>query len=177
MMKSFKYFLFSTFLLLTTFGYTQKREGSLTPEMIETATKRKEVVGSYSSYVTKDGTILKIGDKITLGVPSSNKSFAFVFTGINPTNASITASGFEFEITKIVCDGHQNFGFFVDIITKGFMRIRYEEAVALGEVISNVMSSDDALAELKRQKDKLDLEIISQAEYDSIKSDLIKYIK
>ena len=39
------------------------------------------------------------------------------------------------------------------------------------------MTSDKALAELKRQKDKLDLEIISQAEYDSIKAVLIKYIK
>ena len=57
------------------------------------------------------------------------------------------------------------------------MRIRYEQAVAVGEVITNVMSSDDALAELKKQKDKLDLEIISQAEYDSIKAVLIKYIK
>jgi len=39
------------------------------------------------------------------------------------------------------------------------------------------MTSDDALSELKRQKDKLNLEIISQAEYDSIKAVLIKYIK
>ena len=42
---------------------------------------------------------------------------------------------------------------------------------------SNTMTSDKALAELKRQKDKLDLEIISEAEYDSIKAVLIKYIK
>ena len=42
---------------------------------------------------------------------------------------------------------------------------------------SMIMTSDKALAELKRQKDKLDLEIISEAEYDSIKAVLIKYIK
>ena len=42
---------------------------------------------------------------------------------------------------------------------------------------SMTMTSDKALAELKRQKDKLDLEIISQAEYDSVKAVLIKYIK
>jgi len=48
---------------------------------------------------------------------------------------------------------------------------------AFGETDPNAMTSDDALAELKRQKDKLDLEIISQAEYDSIKAVLIKYIK
>ena len=48
---------------------------------------------------------------------------------------------------------------------------------AFGETDPNAMTSDDALAELKRQKDKLDLEIISQAEYDSVKAVLIKYIK
>ncbi len=48
---------------------------------------------------------------------------------------------------------------------------------AFGETDPNAMTSDDALVELKRQKDKLDLEIISQAEYDSIKAVLIKYIK
>ena len=48
---------------------------------------------------------------------------------------------------------------------------------AFGETDPEAMTSDDALAELKRQKDKLDLEIISQAEYDSIKAVLIKYIK
>jgi len=48
---------------------------------------------------------------------------------------------------------------------------------AFGETDPDVMTSNDALGELKRQKDKLDLEIISQAEYDSIKAVLIKYIK
>jgi len=175
-MKNFKHFLFPFFLLLVSWGYSQKK-GQLTQEMLETATKRKEVVGSYSSYVTKDGTILKIGDQITLGVPSSNKSFAFVVRGLNAVNAPIGISGLSWEIVRITCNGHQNYGFFVDIGTKGLLGIRYEQALAAGEVISNVMSSDDALAELKRQKDKLDLEIISQAKYDSIKAVLIKYIK
>jgi len=42
---------------------------------------------------------------------------------------------------------------------------------------SMIMTSDKALSELKKQKDMLNLEIISQAEYDSIKAVLIKYIK
>lgn len=39
------------------------------------------------------------------------------------------------------------------------------------------MTSDEALAELKKAKDKLDLGLISQEQYDQIKADLTKYIK
>lgn len=42
---------------------------------------------------------------------------------------------------------------------------------------SYVMSSDEALAELKRQKDKLDLGIITQTQFDSSKIELTKFIK
>jgi hypothetical protein len=40
-----------------------------------------------------------------------------------------------------------------------------------------VISSDEALTELKRQKDKLDLGLISQAQFDSVKIELTKFIK
>jgi hypothetical protein len=39
------------------------------------------------------------------------------------------------------------------------------------------MTSDDALAELKKAKDKLDLGLITQEKYDEIKAELVKYIK
>jgi len=39
------------------------------------------------------------------------------------------------------------------------------------------MTSDQAMKELKTAKDKLDLGLITQAEYDRIKAELIKYIK
>jgi|GEM_PF-4953198 len=38
-------------------------------------------------------------------------------------------------------------------------------------------SSDEAIAQLKRAKEKLELELITQEEYDKIKEDLRKYIK
>lgn len=37
-------------------------------------------------------------------------------------------------------------------------------------------SSEDALSELKKWKDKLDLELITQEEYDKKKNELRKYI-
>jgi hypothetical protein len=39
------------------------------------------------------------------------------------------------------------------------------------------MTSDEALTELKRDKDKLDLGLITQEKYDSLKTELSKYIK
>lgn len=39
------------------------------------------------------------------------------------------------------------------------------------------MSSDDALKELKKEKDKLDLGLITEEEFNKRKEELIKYIK
>jgi len=52
-------------------------------------------------------------------------------------------------------------------------------ALQYGEVINPkaAMTSDQALAELKKAKDKLDLGLLTQLQYDSIKSILVKLIK
>ena len=57
--------------------------------------------------------------------------------------------------------------------------IDVSKALNLGEIINPVaaMTSDQALDALKKAKDKLDLGLISQQEYDSIKSELSKLIK
>jgi hypothetical protein len=39
------------------------------------------------------------------------------------------------------------------------------------------MSSDDALSQLKRAKDKLDLGLITQEEFSKLKTELSKYIQ
>lgn len=57
--------------------------------------------------------------------------------------------------------------------------LNVEAALQYGEIVNPnaLMTSDEALSELQRAKTKLDLGVISQEEYDSIKKDLIKYIK
>ena len=53
-----------------------------------------------------------------------------------------------------------------------------EDAISVNEIISKgYFSSDEALKELKRAKDKLDLGLIKPEQYDSIKSKLLKFIK
>ena len=39
------------------------------------------------------------------------------------------------------------------------------------------LSSDEAISLLKKFKEKLDLQLISQEEYDKKKAELLKYIK
>jgi hypothetical protein len=55
--------------------------------------------------------------------------------------------------------------------------LKFESAIENGEIKSKKMSSDDALTELKRYKDKLDLGLITQKEYDEKKTELSKLIK
>jgi len=140
--------------------------------------------GDYESYLSKDGAVYKIGDRVKIGTPSTNKSFAFIIDedGTGRYQLNISASGKETAIKKIYVDGNKRTGYSVTLRTKGstFMSnymIDIENAIAAGEIKSFGMSSDEALNNLKRAKDKLDLGLISQEEYDSTKIVLKKYIK
>lgn len=142
--------------------------------------------GEYTSYVGSDGGVYNIGDRIKIGVPSSNKTFAFISQGdgllmpIEPLLAS--ASGTETEIKKIFVTGNKRTGFSVTMRTKGVTgllnyTVQFENALSTGEIKGSGMTSDEALEALKKAKDKLDLGIITQEEYDKIKADLTPFIK
>ncbi len=142
--------------------------------------------GEFTSYVASDGAIYKIGDRIKIGVPSSNKSFAFISEGdgiILPiTNLTSTSSGNETEIKKIFVVGNKRAGYSVVFRSKGITglsnySISFENALSTGEVKGYGKTSDDALSELKKAKDKLDLGLITKEEFDKLKSELSKYIK
>jgi hypothetical protein len=49
--------------------------------------------------------------------------------------------------------------------------------MSTGEIKGTGLTSDDALAELKKAKDKLDLGLITQEQYDLKKSELTPFIK
>lgn len=142
--------------------------------------------GEFTSYVASDNAVYKIGDRIKIGVPSSNKTFAFITEGdgmlIPVTNLSVAASGQETEIKKMWVFGNKRAGYAVYFRTKGISgvsnyTVNFENALSTGEVKGFGMTSDEALAELKKAKDKLDLGLITQEDYDKIKADLVKYIK
>jgi hypothetical protein len=142
--------------------------------------------GEFTSYIGSDGAVYKIGDRVKIGLPSSNKTFAFITQGdgflLPITNLLASSSGTETEIKKIFVTGNKRAGYSVSLRTKGISglsnyTIQFENALSTGEVKGFGLSSDDALTELKRNKDKLDLGLITQVEYDKLKSELTKYIK
>jgi hypothetical protein len=142
--------------------------------------------GEFTSYLGSDGAVYKIGDRIKIGVPSSNKTFAFITEGdgfiIPITNLYASSSGTETEIKKIFVMGNKRAGYSVSFRTKGLTglsnyTIQFENALSTGEVKGFGFSSDDALAQLKKGKDKLDLGLITQEEFDKLKAELTKYIK
>lgn len=63
----------------------------------------------------------------------------------------------------------------------GLICTNFEEAIATREVVIKAnpeeVASDAALQELKKWKEKLDLQIITQEEYDAKKNELMKVIK
>jgi len=142
--------------------------------------------GEYTSYVGSDGGVYKIGDRIKIGVPSSNKTFAFITEGdgflLPITPLTVSSSGQETEIKKIIVYGGKRTGYAVSFRTKGVTglsnySIDFENALSTGEVKGFGKTSDEALAELKKAKDKLDLGLITQEEFDKIKAELSVYIK
>ena len=140
--------------------------------------------GEYTTYTSKDSIVYKVGDKIKIGAPSTgDKMFAYVTTGDGiwtpVLRVQAGAAGQESEIKKIIVDGNKRTGYFVFIKAKaaiGLYTIQIENAIANKEVVTSLMTSDEALAQLKKAKDKLDLGLITKKEYEELKGRLAKFI-
>jgi hypothetical protein len=82
-------------ILTVTFSFAQEIKHS------DLATASR---GEFTSYIASDGAVYKIGDRIKIGVPSSNKTFAFITEGggllLPITNLTAASSGQETEIKK-----------------------------------------------------------------------------
>lgn len=152
-------------------NYTDLKRGEKKPKM---------PMSGWKSYVSKDGITYKAGDFIKIGFPSSNNEFKFI---TSPGGGSIAKglSGREVEILYFMAPGLKNEGYQPVAVCKGALLSKYnieiENAIQTGEIKSFGMTSDEALTELKKAKDKLDLGIITQAKYDSLKIEYTKFIK
>jgi hypothetical protein len=140
----------------------------------------KRVKGQIDTYVSKNGEEFSVGDTLKLGTAFRNEQFDFIHQ-----NAAVafyplpnTASGSYVIIKKITIRSKTT----VISTTKpqGFVYaltiVNLEGALENGEVKSNILTADEALEELKKWKSKLDLELITQEEYEAKKKELAKYI-
>ncbi len=108
--------------------------------------------------------------------------------GTPPVRASTAIKGNTYVISKIKCSRFQGqVGFAIELTnSESTAALKSMKTIVAGnlslengEVVNPnaPMTSEEALAELKRAKDKLDLGLITQAEFDEIKSKLAPLIK
>lgn len=143
--------------------------------------------GTFESYTAKDGSVYTVGDTLLINSPSGvNGQFVNIesmdilgrrfLVGTNSANTTAV-------LKKIRVGGSKRAGWKAAFQTQGFSSIDnyfffIEDAVATGEIaMKGVISSDQAIAELKKAKEKLDLGLISEEEYNVLKAEFAKFIK
>ena len=95
--------------------------------------------GPFKSYISKDGTVYKVGDTLKIGFPSSNKTFAFLSQGdgvlIAPEQLKASFSGSNSVIKNIIIGGTKRSGFYAMVRGKSMSgittyTIQLENAIA-----------------------------------------------
>jgi hypothetical protein len=175
-------YLFTSILLISFCSILNAQV--ITFQEVSEATKR--IKGKFTEYHCENGEIFKIGDMITLGMPL-NGSNAFVkvveSNGFStPTFPTTQSSGFKSEIKKLVVGGSKRNGYEVIAVGKTSIGltsyyISIEAAMNNGEIETSIMTRAQAIAKLKESKDLLDLDMITQKEYDVLKEKLTPIIR
>lgn len=157
---------------------------TITYDEVSSAAKKPKV--DFTEYHASNGQVFKIGDKIRIGDPSKfNDKFqwititdGFSYAELAPNNTK----GWESEIKKFKMGGSKRMGFQVLAVGKtengfGVYWIGIEKALEDGEIVSSIMTRSEAIAKLKEAKDLLDLEMMTQEEYDKLKKELEPIIR
>jgi hypothetical protein len=136
--------------------------------------------GLYDSYITKSGDQINVGDTLILGKPSGIQRFMYIQQGGEYCAPWI--SGRKVAITQIRSYGNPKRGYTLFIQFKGFglipVSMLYDNAIESGEVFNPKadMTREQAISKLKEAKDLLDLNIVNQSYYDSLKNILTPII-
>jgi hypothetical protein len=175
--------LLLTFVLA--FFYHSGKAQVLKFEDVDGADKRPKA--DFTEYHASNGQVFRVGDLIVFGEPSAhNGLFEYIWwTDGFAVAEKATASdrGWESEIIKFKIQGGKRRGFDVVAVGKdevGFAQnywIYIEKALSVGEIVSTVMTRSEAIAKLKEAKDLLDLEMMTQEEYDKIRKELEPIIR
>lgn len=167
--------LLLSFLVLTLNGQDEWDHA-----MVSEATRNYK---NILKYTASDGSVWAVGDTVVFGNASGNGVFNHVSMGDGWVSVVQQApaqwGGKQAEIKKIQVSGTRRTGRSLWLTCKGPMQpfhVNLEKAIETGEVETEGYTSDKALEELKKAKDKLDLGLISQEEFEKLRSELAKYI-
>lgn len=141
----------------------------------------KKVKGLVTEYISQSGEIFKTNDIITLGFPFRNEQYDYIQQNAGLTRYPLTAisSGSKVRIKKMKATG-RTLNLYTtkpDGMVYGLIIINLDGALNAKEIESKMLSSDEALAKLRRAKLELELKIITQEEYEAVKAELVRYIK
>ena len=172
-------------ILFLLFAFTYSNAQLVNYENIKGATKKPKA--NFTEYQSKNGEVFKVGDYITFGYPLKGNGEDYLhiistdgFSSVHPV--SITSKGFESEIKKFKVGGTKRQGYEVIAVGKteyGMTNywITIEDAIENGEIETSMLTRAQAIEKLKESKDLLDLEMMTQEEYDKIKLELTPIIK
>jgi hypothetical protein len=145
----------------------------------EVITKQKK--GVIDKYTLESGEIFSTGDTITLGNAFRNSTYeyivqyaviaAFPLTNV-ASNGKVIIKKMYIQAKTVIVRTTAPQG-----LVYGLSIVNFESAVANGEIKSKIFTSDQALAELKKWKDKFDLGLISEDLYQQKKAELSKIIR
>ena len=168
--------------LLLTFSITAQ---SYSYEELKKVEKLKEIPKEFTEYTAGNGQVFKVGDMIVWDNPMNENNVYKHIYGLDAFGSSsafgIRNKGFESEIIKFRKGGTKRMGFEIFAVCKtptGLDRayISIEKALNEGEIVSNIMTREQAIAKLKESKELLDLDLMTQEEYDKIRAELTPII-
>lgn len=134
---------------------------------------------SLSGYKCASGDMLRVGDTLLLGLPSSDLGFTYITQNSERVAHRLANTHVVIADFKII---HENIDSKTYVKVKGYglipILIDYEVALLVGEVINpkSKMTGQEAISMLKESKELLDLGVISSEEYQKIKKKLVLII-
>lgn len=152
---------------------------------------------SFGAYVSKDGSILRIGDTLKIGKPSTNTNqFTYLWFGKYSTGKAILSkpvplhANYQAEVvvvTDIFALHEKAFNKNSTLIIWLYLKnphisnlgsnrtnIGYEKAIELKEIINPnaALTREQAIAKLKEAKDLVDLGMMTESEFNELKEKL-----
>lgn len=166
-------------------------------EQVKNAQKRSEInKEEITEYISENGTSFKIGEVIKIDKPSNGQIFSsmtirmttFEALALNQNELrnydynvySRTIAKTSLKIKSFVIEGDKKKGFTIAANLDGVghnIQVRLEYGIEIGEIGEHKMTSEEAMAQLKSEKDKMELGLITSDEYNSRKAELVKFIK
>jgi hypothetical protein len=134
----------------------------------------------YKIYLTKTTDTLKVGDTLIIGIPTSDLGFTYISQ--NGQRVSNVLADKKVIVDKLKVYGTKISGFKMYAQFKGYglipVLIDYDTALELGEIknAKSKLTKEQAIAKLKEAKELFELGVITQMDFEKMKTELTPLI-